>query len=40
MHQNSYPVVMGDAMFIASGIGETGQKPENPDVSTVSEENS
>ena len=30
----------GDAMFIASGIGETGQKPENPDVSTVSEENS
>lgn len=32
-------ISFGDAMFIASGIPEIGEKPENPDKSTVSEEN-
>lgn len=31
-----YPVVMGDAMFIASGIGENPENPEKPEKSTVS----
>lgn len=33
-------VAFGDAMFIASEIPKIGENSENPDVSTVSEENS
>lgn len=33
------PVTRGDAMFIASGIDENAEKPENPEKSTVSGDN-
>lgn len=33
------PVTRGDAMFIASGIDENSEKPENPEKSTVSGDN-